>query len=352
MSETSAESPPPRTTERVGVVMQGPLLSTGRTLRDVRKRDFECTSEIEKMYEQSEMLGIEFVLVTWKREEKQLLPNIPTNLIHQIAFPVKNLSFIFRNNWNNNNKYKQYYSTLAGVKELKKKGVTHIIKLRTDSSLNLSATKNFLQNEDYGKSPNKIFVPALNVEKPDLFIDYYFGGTIENVEKFLNVMLYEKELCSNVHFDTFYKYARSAQRLNLWVLLKCLYRTERVRPNQIRQNIIQKTWQDFLTPGPKKIFENYFWRGEIFGNVYSDDILAFDEDVNQNDIILTKATIQNILVESFSEMKVGEKIQLKSVPTLLVSSYLEDSLNNAAAIAYKINKKMRARLKQLFRIQE
>lgn len=168
-------------TLRLGVVVQGPLLSTGRTLRDVRKREFVCAPEIERTYEMATELDAEFILITWADQQKAFSPNIPTNLIRQIDFPNKHFPLSFLNNWNNNNKYKQYYSTLMGVLELKKLGVTHVVKVRTDSFLDLRSVLDFFIHNSR-LIPNAITAPALNVEKPDLFIDYYFGGAIENVE--------------------------------------------------------------------------------------------------------------------------------------------------------------------------
>lgn len=160
-------------------------------------------------------------------------------------------------------------------------------------------------------------------------------------------MLNEKELYSNVHFDSFYKYARNALGLTNLNLIQSLYRGERVRPNRTRQYIIKQTWLNFLTPGPKKLFEDYTWRGEIFGESYKEDILVFAEDVQQEDSNLTMQTIENVLEESFETMEPGEKIQIRSVPTFFVSSYFEDFLHRMSALEYKLKRKLREKLKSI-----
>jgi hypothetical protein len=178
-------------------------------------------------------------------------------------------------------------------------------------------------------------------------MDYYFSGATEVLENFLKIMLNKKELYSNVHFDTFYKYVRYAKFLTLIDLSKVLYRGEKTRPNKYKQNMIKHVWKDLFTPGPRNLYETYRWRGEIFGTNHTDDLLVFSDNLKQENRVLTEATIERLLDESFQTMESKEKFELFSMLTFFLSSYFEDYLNRISAVNYLLIRRLRTKFKHI-----
>jgi hypothetical protein len=339
-----------RERESIGVVVQGPLLSVGRTLRDVSPKIFNCAAEIENTYKHATDLGFKFVLVTWEDEyPSECQPNIPADSILKIYFPSKRLLFRLFNNWKNNNKYKQYYSTLAGLNLLKELGCTYVVKVRTDSHLDLVKFADFYSKMQKNDLLDKIFVPAMNLEKPDLFMDYYFGSRAETLRIFLKTVLDCKELYSNVHFDTFYKYTKSRLDLSYFKLRQNLYKTEKKRLGICGQNIIKQAWTECFTPGPFTLYESYRWRGETFGAVKTEELL-FWEDVEKKDPGSTSLELLNALDISFARMpKKAFRIILTSIPTFFVSSIVEENIVKTRSNIYRLNRGFRIKLKQQLR---
>ena len=332
---------------RIGVVVQGPLLSIGRTLRDVSSRNFNCAPEIEITYKLATELGFKFVLVTWQDEyPPECHPKIPDDSIFKIIFPSRRLLFRFFNNWKNNNKYKQYYSTLVGLNILNELGCTYVIKIRTDSHLDLEKFADFYKQMRNNDDLDKIFTPAMNIEKPDLFMDYYFGSRTETLRIFLKTVLNCKELYSNVHFDTFYKYTKSRLDLSYFKLRQNLYKKEKSQPGICGQKIIKKAWSECFTPGPFILYESYRWRGETFGAVNAEE-LFFSEEVEKNGKRSTSLALLNALDNSFAQMpKKIFRINLSSMPTFLVTSKVEDKIVKTRSKIYSLNRRFRLKLKE------
>jgi hypothetical protein len=195
---------------------------------------------------------------------------------------------------------------------------------------------------------DKIFTPAMNIEKPDLFMDYYFGSRTETMETFLNTVLDRKELYSNVHFDTFYKYIKVALSLNYFELRQNLYNREKNKPGNLGQEVIKRAWSECFIPGPRSLYESYRWRGETFGSESHEESLLFSEDIEKNDKHLTSIALLKTLDTSFAQMPrkfVGKN--LSSFPTLIISSYMEDGINKARSMLYRLNRQVRLTAKRL-----
>jgi hypothetical protein len=239
----------------------------------------------------------------------------------------------------------------VGLQILKEKGCTYVIKVRTDSHLDLNEMLKFYFAQKTKNLLNKVFVPAFNTEKPDLFMDYYFGSSTEILESFLEVMLNAKELYSDVHFDTFYKYVKHTQTLKIKDLIRILYRRERIKPSQYGRAVIKRAWSESFSPGPLSLYESYRWRGETFGPVHNEDLLIFDEDTCNDDAAITNLILLNLLDESFDKMYDHRThIEVASVFTFFFSSYLEDSINKIKFVKYTLSRRLKSNIRSILNL--
>ncbi len=303
-------------------------MSRGRTLRDVSKKDFDSTQNILSTFQQAESHGFEFIFVKWSGEElpASLLTTIPESSILNIEFPKETLLFRILNNWKGNNKYRQFWAISKGLDHLQERKVNYVIKVRSDSELNLENFSTFISSLDPNLRNNKILVPFLNVEKPSLFSDYFFASDIVNFKKFVNVILYQKELYSNVHFDVFYKWVIWNSEISKIRSFFSLYFPEEKKPNEQCQRIIQFAWMNCFYPLPRNVYENFIWRGERFGNYYEDCLYLFFEDIFDTDSYISQRLIAQVIHESFQQMPISSSRNYLGMFTFLFSSRLEDSL--------------------------
>jgi len=312
---------------RIAVLVQGPILSRGRTLRDVSKKEFDSSESILSIFSQAKSNGFEFIFVKWAGEAlpASLLTNIPESSILNIEFPKVRMLFRVFNNWKVNSKYRQFWAISKGLDYLQEKNIDYVIKVRSDSELNLKNLESFISSLDPSLKNNTILIPFLNVEKPALFSDYYFASDILNFKKFVNVVLYRKELYSNIHFDVFYKWAIQNSEISKMRSFLALYFPEKERPNASSQRIVQNAWMNCFYPLPRNIYEDFTWRGERFGD-YADCLYLFSDDVFDVDPYISHKLIEQAISESFSTMKVATSRNYLGMVTFLLSSRIEDSL--------------------------
>jgi len=279
-------------------------------------------------FQQAKSHGFEFIFVKWVGEElpTSLLTSIPESSILNIDFPKETLLFKIFNNWKGNNKYRQFWAISKGLDHLQDRKINYVIKVRSDSELNLENLNTFISSLEPNLRKSKILVPFLNVEKPALFSDYFFASDMVNFKKFVNVVLYHKELYSNIHFDVFYKWAIWNSEITKIRSFFALYFPEEKKPNEQCRRIIQFAWLNCFYPLPRNVYQNFIWRGERFGNDYEDDLYLFSEDIFDVDSCISQRLIEQVINESFQQMPITSSRNYLGMFTFLFSSRLEDSL--------------------------
>ena len=303
-------------------------MSRGRTLRDVTKKEFDSTENILSAFQQANQNGFDFIFVKWVGEAlpDSLLTTIPESSVLNVEFPKQTFLFKIFNNWKGNNKYRQFWAISKGLDHLQERKINYVIKIRSDSELDLGNFNSFISSLEPNLRDGKILVPFLNVEKPALFSDYFFAADLVNFKKFVNVVLYHKELYSNVHFDVFYKWAIWNSTISKIRSFFALYFPEEKKPNWQCQRIIQYAWMNCFYPLPRNIYENFIWRGERFGNDYKDCLYLFFDDIFDVDPYISHKLIEQVIHESFQLMPLSSSRNYLGMFTFLFSSRLEDSL--------------------------
>jgi hypothetical protein len=253
---------------KIGVVIQGPILSIGVTGENSELVKFDSSDTVVLQYKAAQSLDCEVVVVTWNVEDTSKLIGIREIDI----LKLEDYKHLFRNNFKNQyfsgkNKFRQFYSTLNGVEELGKRGCNFIVKIRTDQFLDLHNLISFIETFPNIMAQTSIFVPFLNPLMPNYVNDFYFCGTKNSMSIFCENFISSKELHQNVHRDIFYKWVRlRINNLNSPVCIPQLYpRTRSFTKKQLF--LILSSWRNDFRVLPKAVYESIVWRGSNFGKL-------------------------------------------------------------------------------------
>lgn len=209
---------------RIGIVIQGPLFSRGISgeswglsydeLNPVHIADHDCYESISSISNQIPS-DVQTVLVTWSNQpdwaKKRIASLKGINQILELdeppALPAN------RKRLGENNTYRQFWSTLQGLRALEH-NCTHVIKIRSDQTLDL----NLLLREFDWMIENRresLFTPNFRSDKPFWLADFFFGGPTALVKDLMNELcqgegefLMEKN--HSVHFSMFKAFAKVA----------------------------------------------------------------------------------------------------------------------------------------------
>jgi hypothetical protein len=278
---------------KVGVVIQGPLLSRGRTGATAHIEffkvtqsdivDYNCIANISNLFSRYRHEFHDFVCVTWNTENtSQLESDIGKQAVMSIAdttpFQQAKSSVI-----TGNNKYRQFYSTLKGLERLAKNGCTYAIKIRTDQNLDLSKMKSHLLKVLTDETnTNRILLPGGNMQTPYEIEDFYFGARTQILIDACKVFLDKPELFSDsVHADFFYKCAWLLNGNSSWPPNDSF--TPAGKYSKEQHFVIQSAWLKFFGTFPREVYENLVWRGEKFPNSFFDNF--FYNDMSSADLL-------------------------------------------------------------------
>ncbi len=307
----------------IGVVIQGPIQSVGRVLTDLRFRPYDATADVKTMLQTITNLGSKPIVVTWQDQNIDEFSYHERENIMKILFPRVAVWKSFVNDWNKNSKYRQYYSTLIGTLELKKRGCKYVIKLRTDNLVDIHKLINFVLSLDPLEVNKYFYTPLINLDKPHMFYDFYSFSTTSKMEEFCNVMLYEKEKTTNVHFDVFYRWIKHE--------LKSKYSLSDIKViypkypffTQAQLQLIREGLKEVFRPLPKEIWTSLYWRGEQLGDKGLKGQYRFAD------------TPPESILSNFDGMdyKKSDKLSVNylSIPSFFITSRLELNLNKVLA---------------------
>lgn len=255
----------PMTSGRIGIVIQGPLISTGRTgrtgrvpFRQVTQDDivsFDCVDLITSLFERFNS-RYEMVCVVWESDpeprRQALRSRLPQGALHEIADdtrPIAAKGPIIPGN----NKYRQFRSSLAGFEILKERGCTHVGKIRSDQDIDLDRLV-----YDYHQmgSDETVLVPRFIPEQPEIVADFYFIGQADLMIRLFSDYLEQPELFSSIHVDLFYCWARNLCGPPLLPL--------RLHDTALFDSYIRKLWFR-LKPASRILYTGLVWRGEPIG---------------------------------------------------------------------------------------
>lgn len=258
MSETEKINP-----RDVGVVVQGPLVSVGRSgethnipLSAATKDDiveFDSIPNILNLYKKAPNKAY-FVVVAWGSERPELLdrlkglmPESSVVLVEDTAPEIRPKSEVIPGN----NKYRQILGTLAGLEILRDRGCKTVVKIRSDQNLDVNQlVENTVSNCN---NDRQLTVAALNPRLPASLPDFYFGGDVALLEDCLRATLRPVSERASVHYELFWKWGNRVTKVRLpWLLFP-------FRELMHSRNV--EIWRHFGLAS-RGVYESMIWRGK------------------------------------------------------------------------------------------
>lgn len=260
---------------KIGLVIQGPLYSPGRSGANAHISEAElieedlvkynCVHNIIKLFSEFRHQFDEMLFVKWDTDNSSLLESkINKNDILNISDEAPNLAQKKNTILKIDNINRQFYSTLIGLEHLAKKKCTYAIKIRTDQFLDLTKMKLHLLKLISQKSiSNHIVVPYFNIKDPDRISDFYFGGETSSLINACKVILYEPRFFDKKnHRDFFYKWAFLFNKKKS-LSSQNIYKSES-QYTKAQYLAVISAWKKNFSSFPREIFENLIWRGHKF----------------------------------------------------------------------------------------
>lgn len=194
---------------KIGLVIQGALTSIGRTGDKLRQTpeelkktggiiEYDTRENINRIIKEYGHLFDEIIVSVF---DNQLKPgeSFPGAKIVSAPDPggIKQ-----QGHYKDNNKVRQFLSTLNGLKELEKSGVDYAVKARTDTFIDFDK----LLQSFFAGDTNKIGVTVLH--RPNFLLhDLYFVAKLDVLKKFCEAILAygEFEFISSVHREIILK---------------------------------------------------------------------------------------------------------------------------------------------------
>lgn len=252
------------TTEKIGLVIQGPLVSRGRTGISEKSIDFDCSEYVAKQYALGKSLGFEVVLATWDTNfppQNLGIPDVDILIYENESF-LKSLNIYDPLN-QRGNKYRQFFLTYMGASILDQRDCGYILKIRTDQEVDLLSFKNFVEAGE--PEEGALAFPYWHFEYPNYPNDFYFAGKSKVIINFLNIMLNSREMHANVHLDIFYKWVHNSQKTMfgftsgmIW-WLSYFPKMGSLNPTQLR--VVENAWSTCFQTLPSDMWLNLKWRG-------------------------------------------------------------------------------------------
>lgn len=255
--------------KKIGLVIQGPLISIGRTgnkLHETPKQlmqeggviHYDCRNNINRIIKEFGHLFDKIVVSTWNNEVK---PDEHFEGAKLIATPdiggIKQ-----KGHYKDNNKHRQFISTLNGLNELEKNGVDYAVKTRTDIYLDF----NKLLESFFAGDTKKI---GATVVHPQTFLlhDLYFMAELKVLKNFCeSILAYDKfEFIGSVHREMILKHAYAEYREIIavpdWAYFP-VYPPDGV--SLATRKIFDYMFENVYFSLAHEIFKETLWRGTYF----------------------------------------------------------------------------------------
>lgn len=262
--------------KKIGLVIQGPLMSIGKsgeqfywTFEELEKSGgpihYDCRPNIERIIKEFGHLFNEIVVSVF---DNQLKPGEAFEGAKIVSAPdpgtIPNTK---KNSYKDHNKFRQFLSTLNGVKELEKSGIDYVVKTRVDTYLDLEKLVNsFFAGIEKKPNPKVIYAPVIH--KPTFLIhDLYFAGTTKAMKEFCEAVLaYDKfEFISSAHMEIVLKHAHVCYREVIGVPDWAYFPTSPLTGvSRATRQVFDYMLDNIYSPLDPDIFRFIAWRGTQF----------------------------------------------------------------------------------------
>ncbi|MEK7227487.1 MAG: WavE lipopolysaccharide synthesis family protein [Patescibacteria group bacterium] len=255
--------------KKIGLVIQGPLISIGRTGGKMRQSveqlqkeggviHYDCRENINKIIKEFGYLFDEIVISTWDNEVKEG-ENFPGAKLVSQPDPggIKQAG-----HYKDNNKYRQFLSTHLGLVELEKDNIDYAVKTRTDIYLDFGKLLGSFFKNDTKKIGATVMHP-----KTFLLHDLYFVAELKKLKDFCEAILsFDRfEFIPSVHREMVLKHAYVEYRNKIgvpdWAYFP-VYPPTGV--NAATRKIFDYMFENVYFSLPPSIFKETLWRGTYF----------------------------------------------------------------------------------------
>jgi len=280
-----------------GLIIQGPIISTGRTgktahisFKDVKKEhvvDFNCIENIAKIFNDYQYLFAHIVCITWEDQDPSIINELRNLIPDECLIIIKDTTKKIDSKGSiisGNNKYRQFLSIYEGSKVLSKLGCEYIAKIRSDQFLDLDLLMNDAIAKLVNEKRNVVLVPWISLENSYSIFeipDHYFVAKTNDMLNFSEEYLSLPEITDHIHTDIFYKWSMRSYCKNPLIRLYISGFKRFGNNSFIRILINSKFSKGFFIPLNPKILQSIFWRGEIFS---IDDYFLANKEVDYNKI--------------------------------------------------------------------
>lgn len=314
----------------IGVIIQGPINSRGRTMKNLTPKNYDASENINQLFHRIVQTGAYPILVTWDFEDTRKLDTQVVKNTLKITMPGTSRLFRLRNNIARNNKYKQFYSVLAGVEELRFRNYDYILKIRTDQDLPIEELINHILQIDKKTIQERIFTPLLNLDKPNMFYDFYYFSTGTTMQKFHQIMMYSKEICSNVHYDAFYRWGLRNSGIGARDVFSIYPKYPKFTKKQVEQ--MHDIWKDSFNVLPFRVWRELIWRGE-----------SFDETSVKPTFIFFENNLE-MRIKDIHNLKSNYRLRFEVTPMIsfFISSHIEDRVRQMRLLLARIRNRCKS----------
>lgn len=212
--------------KKIGLVIQGPLLSIGRAGNNLHmspeelKRTggvvhFDCRDNIRNIISEFGHLFDKIIVSTWDNEVE---PGDSWEGATLVSQPDPG-GIKQEGHYKDNNKFRQFLSTIKGLEELEKSGMEYAVKARTDQHMDLGLMVSSYFKEVETRDESKA-IGATVVHPPSFLLhDLYFVANTGVLKKFCeSILAYDRfEFISSVHREMVLKHACHEYRQKIGV---------------------------------------------------------------------------------------------------------------------------------------
>jgi hypothetical protein len=277
----------------IGIVIQGPLVSRGRTgatshiarhnVTEDDVVDFECIDNIAQLFEAFPNFG-KMICVVWSSEPVDRIQRLQREIGENNVLVIDDNTRAVRAKSGvlpANNKYRQFLSSLKGIQIIEGHGCKYALKIRSDQYLDLyDLAQDLLKISAIRRE--FMMVPRIAAgSKTDHLVDFYIGGKTLDLLRCFDHYLKSPQMYEHVHTDIFYHWASL-------MLGKTEY-PPRLLGLKLNPRYIQRAWNEFFCPASLAVFDSLLWRGEKAKfnqqqNIFLEDIWP--------DLLVTKALLK------------------------------------------------------------
>ena len=286
---------------KIGLVIQGPMISTGRPGKsayvcdkDIKPGDivdYNCHDNIRRIVKNYGELFSSICLATWSGALEGEFAGLDVLEFDDTTPEVRIDPKQKPASINSKNKYRQFFLCYQGSKHLREKyQPDYIIKMRTDQFINLEQLCHYIldaakKEDNFNQHVLIPFIPTQFTLLPD----FYYAGETGMMESFFYSLISHEyfEFYIDIKLEISLKFARNVlfDRVNV-PGYGYFPKTYKNFPPRKTAEILFYLYKNVYRPLPQELHKTTVWRGETYREdlhkewrkyrIFSEDLASFD----------------------------------------------------------------------------